>query len=145
MRSAASSSCRPEAWAIAGSIDIAPAVSSHSPSTLMATRWVAPITESAPPPTMPTRTPRPTAPGRARGLLAGIGDENQLARDDIDEFGLPLVPVPLRRRAAGRYPQQVDAEIAEAEGVAEPPPLPRRVRCLEGVGIVRAADGLDRH
>ena len=56
------------ASAIFGSTDIAPATRSQSPSARMAMRCVRPITESAPPPTMPIRTRRPNASSNDRSI-----------------------------------------------------------------------------
>src|ERR1700743_2540671 len=56
----------------------------------------------------------------AQDLLALVGDERDLARDDIDELVLAGVPVPLARRRAGRKLQQVDAEMGAAARIAQP-------------------------
>src|SRR5467141_2827932 len=53
-------------------------------------------------------------------LLAGIGHENDLALQHIDEFVFQRVPVTQCRLAAGTERHQVDAELGQAAGFAQP-------------------------
>ena len=55
----------------------------------------------------------------AKRLLAGVGDERQLAFQHIDKFVLERVPVPQRRLAACRQRHEIDAESRQAARVAE--------------------------
>src|SRR5262249_7475775 len=57
--------------------------------------------------------------GRKQGL-ALVLDQHQLAFKYVDELILPLVPMPQRRGGAGLERGEIDAELVEAGGVAEP-------------------------
>src|SRR5688572_22888626 len=70
-------------------------------------------------------------PGAVAGpqhLLAGVGDEHDLAREDINELVLASVPVALARPRAGRQAQQIDPELRQPGRVAEPGALARPAR-----------------
>ena len=69
----------------------------------------------------------------AQRLLAGVGDEDDLAEEHPDELVLFGVPVALARPGAGRQADEVDAELREAGGVAEAVPAraPGRARRRE--------------
>src|SRR5262249_36004080 len=58
---------------------------------------------------LPRRKPR--GHPRAQHLLAALGDQHQLALDDIHELILAAVPVPLRRPHARRHAHQINAEL----------------------------------
>ena len=51
--------------------------------------------------------------------LAFVLDQHELAFEDVDELILLLVPVPQRRGRAGLERREIDAELVEADGVAE--------------------------
>src|SRR5262245_63055627 len=57
----------------------------------------------------------------AQQLFAGVGDEQELALENKDEFVLPAVAVEERRGATGRQGREIDAKILEREQVAERP------------------------
>src|SRR3546814_15773849 len=57
-------------------------------------------------------------------LLAGVGDEGELAFEHIDELVFMVVPVALRGGRAWRQAYQVHAEGLEAQRIAPRPPLP---------------------
>src|SRR5262245_24788375 len=58
---------------------------------------------------------------RAQQLFAGVGDEQELALENKDEFVLPAVAVEECRGATGRQGREIDAKILEREQVAERP------------------------
>jgi hypothetical protein len=55
----------------------------------------------------------------AKGLLAGIGDEYDFARQDLHEFIFMAVPMPLAGPRTGRKLQKIDAEIRETAGISQ--------------------------
>src|SRR3546814_4821472 len=57
-------------------------------------------------------------------LLAGVGDEGELAFEHIDELVFMAVPVALRGGRAWRQAYQVHAEGIEAQRIAQRPLLP---------------------
>lgn len=76
-------------------------------------------------------------------VLAGLADQRHLAFEHVDELVLGAVPVALRRPRARRQAQQVDAELGEAGGIAEPGPLARPAGLVIGRRVERAG-GLAR-
>ena len=66
----------------------------------------------------------------AQYLFADVGDQRQLTIQHPDELVFVTVPVTLAGPVAGRQPHQVDAEIDQAAGIAEPLPhtIPARRR-----------------
>ena len=51
--------------------------------------------------------------------LALVGHQSRLAFEYVDELVLPFVPVALRRPGAGRQLEHIDAELREAEDIAQ--------------------------
>src|SRR5882672_5723111 len=75
--------------------------------------------------------------------LAIVLEQHQLALEHVNELVFALMPVALRRLLSRRNPREIDAELIEAGGVAEP--LARAPGHWEMVGIrIAGADlGLD--
>jgi hypothetical protein len=57
---------------------------------------------------------------------AAVFDQRQFAFQHIDEFVLVRMPVALARPIAGRQAHEIDAEISEPAGIAQP--LPHALR-----------------
>ena len=72
---------------------------------------------------------------RLQDFFAGIGDQHHFAGQHIDEFVLLEVPMALAGPRARRQPQQIDAELGEAGGVAQLAALARPAGLVD-----RAAD-----
>src|SRR5262249_58624625 len=70
---------------------------------------------------MPVGYPRGEASRHpwAEHLLSRVGDQRDLALEDVDELVLVRVPVAERRARAGLEPGQVDPEVGEAEQGAD--------------------------
>src|SRR5262249_46814855 len=66
------------------------------------------------------------------------GHQIDLAFQDIDELVLGGVPVALRGRGSRRQADQVDAEMAEADGVPQGTLLAPAHRLAKGLGIAAA-------
>src|SRR5882762_5275156 len=61
------------------------------------------------------------ARARLQHLLAGIGHENDLAFQHVDELVFQRVPMAQRRLAAGTEGHQVDAELGQPAGISQAP------------------------
>src|SRR5262245_61320410 len=66
-------------------------------------------------------------------------DQHQLAFEHIDEFVLRLVPMTLRRGGTRLEPDQLDAELRQAAGIAERLGVPPDHRVAERGGVARPA------
>src|SRR5215475_11933720 len=82
---------------------------------------------------------------RRQALRAGIGHQLDLAFENVDELVLGAVPVSLGGGAAGRQADEIDPEMAEAEGIAESPLLALLHRPRERGGIAAAEARLQGH
>jgi hypothetical protein len=71
-------------------------------------------------------------------FLAGVGDQYRFARQDIDEFILLEVPMPLAGPGAGWQAQKIDAELGQPRGIAQPAPFACPAGFVIGRGIERA-------
>src|SRR5205823_3305283 len=74
----------------------------------------------------------------AQYLFALVSDEDDLARQHIDEFVFAGVPMPLARPGAGREAQEVDAELGQPGRVAQLCALAGAAGLVEGRRIQRA-------
>jgi hypothetical protein len=78
-----------------------------------------------------------------QSLVAGVGHQSKLARQDIDELVLMAVPVALGGGRARRQTHEIHAEVGQADRI------PQALLCavgagrLEGLGIARTSP--DRH
>jgi len=77
-------------------------------------------------------------------LFAAVGNEDDLAGEDIHKLILAGVPMPLARPRAGRQAQQVDAELRQSCPVAEPLSLARSAGRIKGRRVERADYGRQR-
>ncbi len=71
----------------------------------------------------------------AQQHLALVVDEDELALEHIDELVLVRMPMALARPSAGRQAHEIDAEVDEAAGVAEPLPDAFGAGRGEGLGV----------
>src|SRR5438067_3259731 len=83
---------------------------------------------------------KPGGVAGAQDLLAGIGDEHDLARQHVDEFILAGMPMALARPGAGRQAQQIDPELRQPRGIAEAGALAGAARLVIGRRVHRAGD-----
>jgi hypothetical protein len=74
----------------------------------------------------------------AQRRLSAFLDQDQFALQNMDEFVLMAVPVSLARPAARRQMHQIDAEVAQAAGIAESLPGPVCTGRIIGRRITRA-------
>jgi hypothetical protein len=85
----------------------------------------------------------------ARGIAAAekffafIRNENNFARENVDEFIRFDVPVSLAGPTSGRQAQLIDPELRQAGGIAKPLALPRATRLIEWWRIHCADDRSD--
>src|SRR5262249_35264459 len=80
---------------------------------------------------------------RLQHSLAIVLNEHQLTLEHIDELVLALMPMALRRLLTSRNPREIDAELIEAGGVAEPLARAPGNRKMERIRIAGADLGLD--
>src|SRR5690349_13670193 len=84
--------------------------------------------------------------GRVARLQHGLAivlEQHQLALEHIDELVLTLMPVTLRRLLSRRDPREIDTELIEAGGIAEPLACAAGHGKMEGIRIAGANLGLD--
>ena len=84
------------------------------------------------------------AVARFQDFFAGIGDQHHFAFQHIDEFVLADMPVALAGPDAWLQPQQIDAELGQARGIAQPAAFPRPARLVIGRRIKGADCEADR-
>src|SRR6187200_844047 len=64
-----------------------------------------------------------------------VRDQHDFAFEHVDEFILPLMPVPKRGSGAGLEPSQIDAEVPKAAGITQGSFLPTGNNSLEWLGV----------
>ena len=106
---------------------------------------VAAIDELMPSPVVPSADARKSrAHARLQHLLSGIGAQNHFAAQHEDEFLFVRMPVAHRGFLAGRQRRVIDADLREAERVAERAFLARHDARTIRLGISGTVRGVDR-